>query len=124
MWANPDEYSGRCDVIDGFDWIKSEEDCAQAAQALGFCDTSVDHRVHDSDNPKGCWFGGGGGCCMGSYCGSLYFNSGEGGPSHSGRTSLCKIEDSSSKRIIFTSERLTSSHDAINILGEYNSQGQ
>lgn len=79
MLADPNDYSGRCDVIDGFDWIESEEDCAQAAQDLGVCDTFVDHLINDTINPKGCWFGGGGGCCMGTNCGNLYFNSGAGG---------------------------------------------
>eukprot|EP00493_Phyllostaurus_siculus_P025506 UN25850 len=98
LWANPNVYSGRCDEIDGVDWIGTQEECAQAAQDLGFCDTTINsqHLINDPNNPRGCWFGAGGGCCMdGNICGSLYFNSGEGGTSSRGRTSLCKVETSS-----------------------------
>ena len=92
-------YSGRCDEIDGVDWIDSQEECIQAAQDLGFCDLTI-QLVDSSDNPRGCWFGGGGGCCMdGSICGGLYFNVGAGGSSSNGRTSICKVESSSRKHL-------------------------
>ena len=61
----------------------------QLLSVTPFLITEVKKESSD-ENPKGCWFGGGGNCCTNGICGSLYFNTGNGGASSRDRTSICE----------------------------------
>lgn len=94
--ARQNGLSRRCD---DFAYISSASECEAAAASLGLCDTTAN--IHTSaGNPRGCWFGGGGGCSfvergggliLGQ--GSLYYNNDAiGGNSSLGRHSLCALQ--------------------------------
>jgi len=86
----------RCDDVPGLVYISSASQCEAAATGVGVCDSTA--RDQDSaGNPRGCWFGAGGGCAFASTTGSLNYNShaagGESSPGrNAGRQSLCAVQ--------------------------------